>query len=366
MRRAPIVVLLLLATALAGCGSDDDPDRDGDGLTDAEEHRGWTITIDHVDRREVREVTSDPRKDDTDGDGIPDAFEFGLGTDPRRADTDGDGLTDCQEAFHTVLDDCEDPDWTGTSDGGHRTTANRADSDPGIGRYVNRHLAFSDPTGSVDEDEVPWGDGLTDGEEIHGVLLPDGRRVQLDPMKKDTDDDGLEDGEEVFLHNSDPTDPDTDGDGCVDGRDTWPDRVERFALEVDGLELNGSGTARLDVLVRIADATFHQRSDVAWERGSNRSMEIDAEAVRPGQCSFPPYNPWVNVEFLVVDGEGGVLDLTSHRHASGGFRMDWNVRTGGLRWPDGSPAGTGLAHWTGPDGSVSLGLLMDRAPPQAA
>ena len=37
-----------------------------------------------------------------------------------------------------------------------------------------------------------------------------------DPSDPDSDNDGLNDGDEVNIHNTDPNDPDTDGDGISD------------------------------------------------------------------------------------------------------------------------------------------------------
>jgi predicted lipoprotein with Yx(FWY)xxD motif len=36
-------------------------------------------------------------------------------------------------------------------------------------------------------------------------------------LNPDTDGDGLSDGDEVYLHETDPTNPDSDGDGFSDG-----------------------------------------------------------------------------------------------------------------------------------------------------
>lgn len=54
------------------------------------------------------------------------------------------------------------------------------------------------------------GDGLADHEEWEYNTEKDVR---------DTDNDGLIDGVEVYATNTDPTDPDTDGDGFTDGEE---------------------------------------------------------------------------------------------------------------------------------------------------
>ncbi len=53
-------------------------------------------------------------------------------------------------------------------------------------------------------------DGLTNAEELELGTLPN---------KRDTDEDGLDDGAEVKIHNTDPLKPDTDGDGIKDGEE---------------------------------------------------------------------------------------------------------------------------------------------------
>ncbi|MHC4940926.1 MAG: right-handed parallel beta-helix repeat-containing protein [Planctomycetota bacterium] len=83
----------------------DGTDRDGDGLSDEIEETPRTILIDSsgfgFDKEtkplEERVVTSDPRKRDTDGDGLEDHEEWLIRTDPRSVDTDGDGLSDYDE-----------------------------------------------------------------------------------------------------------------------------------------------------------------------------------------------------------------------------------------------------------------------------
>ena len=69
------------------------------------------------------------------------------------------------------------------------------------------------------------GDGLEDGEEVN--------EWRTDPLVKDTDGDGLEDGGEVALGTS-PTDTDTDGDGMDDG---W--EAENLLAPLDSADAYG-------------------------------------------------------------------------------------------------------------------------------
>ncbi len=103
---------------------------------------------------------------DSDGDGMPDAWEIANGLNPydptdAALDPDGDGLTNLQEYL------------LGT----------------------NPHVADTD------------GDGLNDGDEI---------KAGTNPLVADTDGDGLGDGDEVRL-GTNPLNTDTDGDGIPDG-----------------------------------------------------------------------------------------------------------------------------------------------------
>lgn len=100
-----------------------------------------------------KEIGSDRYNADTDGDGLPDGYEyFTLGTDPKKADSDDNGISDADEDF--------------------------------------------------DEDR------LTNLEEYE---------LGTDPFSKDTDYDGLSDYDEVKIHNTDPLKYDTDGDKVSDG-----------------------------------------------------------------------------------------------------------------------------------------------------
>ncbi len=129
-----------------------DNDSDGDGLPDA-----WELV-------RFGDLTRDGTADE-DGDGLDDAGELAQGTDPNESDSDGDGLDDGDEVAN------------------HNTSPSAADTD---------------------------GDGLSDGDEVntHGS----------DPLVADSDGDRLPDGDEVN-NGTDPTLADTDGDGENDGKE---------------------------------------------------------------------------------------------------------------------------------------------------
>ena len=112
---------------------------------------------------------------DSDGDGLPDYIERGLGLDRNNPDTDGDGLPDGYEYYYLGTDPAK---------------------------------VDSDDNGVSDADEDFDEDGLTNIEEYER---------STSPFAADTDRDGLPDYDEVYNYNTDPTNPDTDSDKVTDG-----------------------------------------------------------------------------------------------------------------------------------------------------
>jgi hypothetical protein len=72
---------------------------------------------------------SDPGCDDSDGDGLVNAFEMAIGTDPNLADTDGDGLTDYDEVNFNGNPGDYDPYHPVNNPAGTDLDANSSDSD---------------------------------------------------------------------------------------------------------------------------------------------------------------------------------------------------------------------------------------------
>ena len=251
-----------------------DEDSDDDGLSDGEEVLDeGTDPLDAdtdddnlTDGQEVQTYGTDPLDQDTDDDGLNDDVEVNTtGTDPVDDDTDDDGLTDGDEVNNTGTDPIDsDSDDDGLSDGDevntHSTNPLDADTDDGgvgDGVEVARGTdpldpADDNPTGPVDTD----GDGLTDDEEAV---------IGTDPNDPDSDDDGLEDGEEVNDTNTDPLEPDTDGDGLEDGEEVdGPDGKPGTGDETDPNDPDSDGDGLSDgdeVLVHGTDPNDEDTDD---------------------------------------------------------------------------------------------------------
>ncbi|MFH0992233.1 MAG: OmpA family protein [bacterium] len=149
-----------------------DSDKDKDGLTDKEE----------------KQLGTNPKAADTDGDGLSDGDEVKkYFTDPLKADSDGDGLNDADELNRYKTDPLKtDTDGDGLNDKEELLTYN------------------TEPT-KRDTDN----DGLSDYDEV--------MKFKTNPLKADTDGDGLSDGEEVIKYKTDPLKRDTDNGSVDDG-----------------------------------------------------------------------------------------------------------------------------------------------------
>lgn len=179
---------------------------------------------------------------DSDGDGLSDTSELGLGTDPDNPDTDGDGIWDGSERCEfvnqsdpTICDTITQLPGQDNYFGWTNTNPLLADSD---GDRINDNVELDGTYGNLDPSNADSdSDGLVDGDEVFGF------RVTLDingvifttslittsADVSDTDGDGRLDGEEVngyVINNridgritvrTNPTDADTDGDGLCDG-----------------------------------------------------------------------------------------------------------------------------------------------------
>ena len=206
-------------------GPNGDPDEDG--RTNIEEYNGG------VD-------SSNPRKVDTDDDGLDDGVEFNLGTNPANPDTDDDGLPDGWEVSNEL-----DP-----LDNGSTDVKNGGDGDPDGELLTNleEYQAGTDPN-ETDTDN----DGYNDyAEDLFGSWAGIDA-TGTNPIKPDTDGDGVIDGlenpDEAYVpgvtYGTDPNLSDTDGDGQ---NDRW-----EFLLGTDPTDASSALST-----VTLANPSFEQ------------------------------------------------------------------------------------------------------------
>lgn len=244
-------------------GTDENnPDTDGDGLPDGFEYRGLRLTpngwtADRIARLPETDERSDPRKANTDGDGLNDYEELvRTHTKLTIPDTDADGITDGSEIARKTDPLKPDTDGDKLSDGDevrtYKTDPLKTDTDGDGLTDGNEVTVYKTNPLSTDSD----GDKLTDGEEVH--------TYHTDPTKSDTDGDGLSDSDEVLTYKTNPTKPDTDGDGCNDGREVNELRTDPLNPDTDG-----------DTITDCVDPC-------PTEKGLARKEDAEKAKVKPG------------------------------------------------------------------------------------
>ncbi|XXX77231.1 hypothetical protein WMF30_00455 [Sorangium sp. So ce134] len=243
-------------------------DTDDGGASDGSEDANLNGVADNGESNPTRgHGDDDGENDDADGDGLSDDLEETLGTDPDDADSDDDGVQDGREPnpaddtdgdrLVNVLDVDSDDDglYDGTelglacdglgtdadaghctedADGGATTTsAVRRDSDRG-GATDGSEDANLNGAMEAGETDPTAGHGDDDGQNVDsdGDGLGDDLEAFLgsEPGDRDSDDDGLFDGEEPNPSDDgdgdgqpDLLDADSDGDGLFDGTEAGKD-----------------------------------------------------------------------------------------------------------------------------------------------
>lgn len=322
---------------------DDDTDDDGyeDGVEDSNgngnhEVAGESDPNDPCDPDEDHILCGDG---DFDGDGIPNLEELDLGTNPLDMDTDDDGLGDNEElggdgvydegtdTLPTDIDTDGDDIQDGTEQSEVTGVPDPDGDDPILGTDYNvfifdHHIeSFTDPLGidtdgdtANDGDEDSNHDGNVDGSEsdpndpcdpypnvlvcptgdTDGDGIPNGIEITLftDPLDKDTDDDGLADGEEIGGDNTydvgvdtKPTDSDTDDDGIQDGTESG---------ETEGVpDPDGDGPIlATDMGVFIPDDDPDTTTDpLAEDTDTDTAIDGDEDTNHDGEVDPAEYDP---------------------------------------------------------------------------
>lgn len=157
------------------------------------------------------------RDPDSDGDGLLDGWEFENGLDPSNEHTHPGLLPDRFWYYPYWSGDMRDMDIDGMPDDWEDAFGvERADSDDDGDGVVNldEYLAGTDPT---IRDQLYGGSPPSSDRDGDGVDASLERVLGLDPDRADSDNDGLGDGDEMYVWRTNPFDPDSDGDLLFDG-----------------------------------------------------------------------------------------------------------------------------------------------------
>lgn len=201
------------------------------------------------DTTETTEVDTELK--DEDGNGIPDYYEDMSNWD-KLDDTDGDGLPDVVEGYIG-------------------TDGTKIDTDgDGLGDYYEIYYSTTDPlktdtddNGVTDGDEDFDEDGLSNMEEYNHKTMP---------FNNDTDYDGLLDGEEVNKYKTNPADEDTDADGLKDG--------DEINFNTNPLEKDADGDGVPD-----GDELFEQEYIYENEDKESQISEVKIELAATGNIN---------------------------------------------------------------------------------
>lgn len=274
---------------------------------------------------------------DSDGDGVPDRAEVAAGTNPNSLDSDFDGL----------LDGATIEVESGSAEAANYTNAGiLVLRDDGTLIQFAGEREFGTNASHPDSD----GDGLLDGANVTAPAGSDAAKLfqafgvqpfrndlylgeygfGADPRAADTDEDGLDDrqevtGEDTNYGNSaffpgldgstNPNDDDTDGDGLTDGEEQYGSaNVDGRQVTFDSTNPNGGDTD----------------SDGLTDLEELRGVQVDADGT---ERTFPPTNP------AVADSDGDTFE-DGLEVAAGSDPMDPNSvpSEGGVDSPGGAEA----------------------------
>ncbi len=238
-------------------------------------------------------VVGESGEADPDGDGLKNKEEKELGTDKKNPDTDGDGLMDGAEVKQ------------------HNTNAMKADSDgDGLsdGDEVKTHS--TDPNkGDTD------GDGLSDGDEVN--------THKTSPTKADSDDDGLNDGSEINVNKTNPMNADTDADGLKDGAEVTTNRTNPLKADTDGGTVNdgieaGRGTDPLN------PADDVKKEEIKVEVGA--AIVLDGIVFETGKSEITPISEMILEKAYNTLAQNPEIEVEIHGHTDNTGKRATNMK----------------------------------------
>ena len=265
---------------------------------------------------------------DSDGDGLSNLEEFGLGTNPEISDTDGDGVDDSNDAF--PLDATESADFDGDGIGNN---ADLDDDNDGV-NDVDDDFPF-DASESVDTDGDGIGNNADTDDDNDGVddvndAFPldatewedfdgDGIGNNADP---DDDNDGVDDVNDAFPFDPDES-TDSDGDGVGDNADVFPnDPNETMDADGDGIGDNADMDDDNDQMPDVWENTYgfdpFDPSDAALDPDYDRYSNLEEFQLNSNPLDVAsPGSPFLETNVVQgVSNNSWTLVTLAHSYAS--------------------------------------------------
>jgi outer membrane protein OmpA-like peptidoglycan-associated protein len=151
----------------------------------------------------------------------------------------------------------------------------KADSDGDGLSDGDEYLKYKTDPMKMDTDA----DGLNVGDEI--------LKYKTDPLKADTDGDGLNDGDEVLKYKTDPLKADTDGDGLNDGDEVLKYKTDPLKADTDGGTVNdGTEVARSTDPLNPADDVPPKKEELKVEVG--KAIVLEGIVFATGKSDITP------------------------------------------------------------------------------
>ncbi|MDO6524085.1 hypothetical protein Q4519_00180 [Motilimonas sp. 1_MG-2023] len=277
-------------------------DRDKDGLPDNWEMQyGLDIyrndafessDMDPLTNLEEFKLGTNPINSDTDGDGVPDGFDFDSLDARYGHDNDGDGIPYEWERLYSFLDDTHPDDAHHDFDNDGLTALQE------FLAGTNPQISDSDNDGELDGvDIAPTNAQYRFDQDKDG--LPDEWEMQFgmqvnDPLdaNNDLDNDGLNNLEE-YLMGTDPREQDSDSDGVFDNEDFAPAHPRfRYDHDFDGIPEQWEiqyGLSDADPQDALADNDGDNLTNFAeFKAGTDpHRADSDADGVSDREDAFP-------------------------------------------------------------------------------
>ncbi len=312
-------------------------DKDGDGISDKDELRLKTDINNKdsdndgiADNIEIGKNLQQPLDtdndriidaldDDDDNDGLTTQIEVKVGTSPLLVDTDNDGISDLKELGGNALKPL-DTDSDGIINAlDSDDDADGIDTEAELLLGINPLLADSDSDGISDVDEVgkllgkPLDtdkDGVIDALDTEENLDKDGdglsdlfeKKLHSDPNNVDSDDDGIDDNEELGSNAEKPLDTDNDGIINILDPDDDNDNLDtRFESEIgtNPLSIDTDGDS-LDDAKEVAGGTIGHLPDTDKD---GKIDPVDSDDDNDGVSTLSEIengsNPFVNEEMTI-------------------------------------------------------------------
>ena len=252
-------------------------DTDGDGIPDNLEIGELINQPLDKDSDGTIDALDDTDNTDTDGDGLSDELEAKLGTNPKNSDSDGDGIEDNEEIG---ADNSKPLD---TDENGVINALDTDDDGDGLLTQFESTIGTNPLSKDSDDDSIE--DAKEVGDDHVNIIDTDGDGI-INPLDADDDNDSLQTRLELTLK-TDPLKADTDADGINDAQEIGSDYKNPIDSDSDGIidaldTIDGENIIVADASDSTSPETLDDKttpedvSNSSASEGSDSAVEVSA------------------------------------------------------------------------------------------